>query len=115
MHLRRISLINFKSYSDFEAGFSPRINCIVGGNGMGKTNLLDAIHYLSFCKSFFNSIDSQNIKHNESLFVIQGVFSKYGEDQEVYCGIKRNQKKIFKKNKVEYNKLSEHIGQFPLV
>ena len=82
---------------------------------MGKTNLLDAIHYLSFCKSYFNSIDSQNIKHSEALFVIQGVFSKFDEEIEVYCGIKRNQKKVFKRNKKEYERLSEHIGQFPLV
>lgn len=82
---------------------------------MGKTNLLDAIYYLSFCKSFFNSIDSQNIKHNEGFFMIQGVFNKFDEDIEVYCAIKRNQKKVFKKNKKEYERLSDHIGQFPLV
>jgi DNA replication and repair protein RecF len=115
MFLRQLSLINFKNYSEFEAGFSQKVNCFVGDNGMGKTNLLDAIHYLSFCKSFFNAVDSQNIKHNEGFFVVQGYFSKYGEDSEVYCGIKRNQKKTFKKNKKEYDRLSEHIGQFPLV
>lgn len=115
MFLKQLSLINFKNYAEFEAKFSEKINCFVGNNGMGKTNLLDAIHYLSFCKSFFNTIDSQNIKHNEGFFVIQGLFDKYGEESEVYCGIKRNQKKIFKKNKKEYERLSEHIGQFPLV
>ncbi len=115
MYLKQLSLINFKNYAEFEAQFSQKINCFVGNNGMGKTNLLDAIHYLSFCKSFFNTIDSQNIKHNESFFVIQGHFNKSGEESEVYCGIKRNQKKIFKKNKKEYDRLSEHIGQFPLV
>jgi len=115
MFLKQLSLINFKNYSEFEAKFSEKINCFVGNNGMGKTNLLDAIHYLSFCKSFFNTIDSQNIKHNEGFFVIQGHFNKSGEESEVYCGIKRNQKKIFKKNKKEYERLSEHIGQFPLV
>lgn len=82
---------------------------------MGKTNLLDAIHYLSFCKSFFNTVDSQNIKHNEGFFVVQGIYDKLGEESEVYCGIKRNQKKIFKRNKKEYARLSEHIGQYPLV
>ena len=82
---------------------------------MGKTNLLDAIYYLSFCKSYFNSIDSQNIKHDESFFLLQGIFNKFEEDIEVYCGIKKNQRKIFKKNKKEYERLSEHIGQFPLV
>ncbi len=115
MYLKQLSIINFKNYVEFEAQFSEKINCFVGNNGMGKTNLLDAIHYLSFCKSFFNSVDSQNIKHNEGFFVVQGSFEKSGEVSEVYCGLKRNQKKIFKKNKKEYERLSEHIGQFPLV
>lgn len=115
MYLKHLSIVNFKNYTEFEAQFSEKINCFVGNNGMGKTNLLDAIHYLSFCKSFFNSVDSQNIKHNEGFFVVQGNFEKSGEVQEVYCGLKRNQKKIFKKNKKEYERLSEHIGQFPLV
>jgi DNA replication and repair protein RecF len=115
MFLKQLSLVNFKNYPEFEARFSEKINCFVGNNGMGKTNLLDAIYYLSFCKSFFNTIDSQNIRHNEGFFVIQGQFEKTGEASEVYCGIKRNQKKIFKKNKREYERLSEHIGQFPLV
>src|SRR4249920_288566 len=115
MVLKQLSLINFKNYADVTLHFSEKMNCLVGNNGMGKTNLLDAIHYLSFCKSFFNSVDSQNIKHNEGFFVVQGNFEKSGETSEVYCGLKRNQKKIFKKNKKEYERLSEHIGQFPLV
>lgn len=115
MYLKQLSLINFKNYEDFEAQFSEKINCFVGNNGMGKTNLLDAIYYLSFCKSYFNTIDSQNIKHGEAFFVLQGLFEKFNEDIEVYCGLKRNQKKIFKKNKKEYERLSEHIGAFPIV
>lgn len=115
MYLKQLSIINFKNHSEFEGTFSKKINCFVGNNGMGKTNLLDAIHYLSFCKSYFNSIDSQNIKHTEGFFVIQGFFEKDNDITEVYCGIKRNQKKTFKKNKKEYERLSEHIGQFPLV
>ena len=115
MFLKQISLINFKNHAEFEAQFSEKINCFVGNNGMGKTNLLDAIYYLSFCKSFFNAGDLQNIKHNQDFFVIKGNFEKFEEESEVYCGIKRNQKKVFKKNKKEYSRLSEHIGQFPLV
>jgi DNA replication and repair protein RecF len=115
MFLKQLSLINFKNYHEFEAKFSEKINCFVGNNGMGKTNLLDAIHYLSFCKSYSNALDSQNIKHEEAFFVVQGIFDRLGEETEVYCGLKRNQKKIFKKNKREYERLSEHIGQFPLV
>jgi len=115
MHLKQLSLINFKNYKELETGFSEKINCFVGNNGVGKTNLLDAIYYLAFCKSFFNTVDSQNIRHAEQFSLIQGLFEKHGEISEVYCGIKRNQKKIFKKNKKEYERLSEHIGQFPLV
>lgn len=115
MYLQQLSLLNFKNYTSFEANFSQKINCFVGNNGIGKTNLLDAIYYLSFCKSYFNTIDSQNIKHDEPFFMIQGVFNKHYEDIEVHCSVKRNQKKVFKKNKKEYNRLSEHIGLFPLV
>jgi DNA replication and repair protein RecF len=115
MVLKHLSLINFKNYTDVTFDFSEKMNCLVGNNGMGKTNILDAIHYLSFCKSFFNSVDSQNIKHGEGFFVIQGRYNRNGEDTEVYCGQKRNQKKVFKHDKKEYERLSEHIGMYPLV
>lgn len=115
MYLKQLSLVNFKNYTDFEASFSKKVNCFVGNNGVGKTNLLDAIHYLSFCKSFFNPVDSQNIRHNEGFFMLQGWFEKEGETSELHCALKRHQKKVFKKNKREYERLSEHLGQFPLV
>ena len=115
MILKQLSLVNFKNYSDVTLHFSPKMNCLVGNNGMGKTNILDAIHYLSFCKSFFNPVDSQNIKHGEGFFVIQGTYDRNGERSEVYCGQKRNQKKVFKHDKKEYERLSEHIGMYPLV
>ncbi len=115
MYLKQLSLVNFKNYPEFEASFSRKVNCFVGNNGVGKTNLLDAIHYLSFCKSFFNPVDSQNIRHNEGFFMLQGWFEKDGESSELHCALKRHQKKIFKKNKKEYDRLSEHLGQFPLV
>lgn len=115
MHLQNLSLINFKNYSQGEFEFSPKINCFTGNNGSGKTNLLDAIHYLSFCKSFFNPIDSQNIRHNEDFFVVQGSFMKNDQAETVYCGQKNNQKKQFKRNKKEYSRIADHIGLFPLV
>ncbi|MBL7888273.1 MAG: DNA replication/repair protein RecF [Bacteroidia bacterium] len=115
MHLKNISLINFKNYSETSLNFSNQINCFTGDNGEGKTNILDAIHYLSFCKSFFNPIDSQNILHQAPFFVIQGTFENEETQEEVYCGQKRNQKKQFKRNKKEYQRLADHIGLFPLV
>lgn len=115
MHLQNISLINFKNYSQVELEFSARINCFVGNNGVGKTNILDAIHYLSLTKSFFNSIDSQNIKYDEDFFVIQGTFIKDDTQENIYCSSKRNRKKQFKKNKKEYQRLADHIGLLPVV
>lgn len=115
MHLEKLSLFNFKNCQEANLDFVEGVNCFLGNNGEGKTNILDSIHYLSFCKSFFNPIDSQNIRNNEDFFVIQGNFRKEEESIEVYCAQKRNQKKSFKKNKKEYSRLSDHIGIFPLV
>ena len=115
MYLKNLSIVNFKNYEQAELDFSPKINCFVGLNGSGKTNLLDAVHYLSFCKSFFNPIDSQNIRHGEEYFVIQGLFFKNEAEENIYCGMKMNQKKQFKRNKKEYSRLADHIGLIPLV
>lgn len=115
MHLSNLSFINFKNYREENFHFSSGVNCFTGHNGAGKTNILDAIHYLCLCKSFFNPIDSQSIYHEEAFFVIQGDFEVNGETEQVYCGFKRNHKKQFKKNQKEYQRLADHIGTFPLV
>ena len=115
MLLESLSVLNYRNIGQSDLDFLQGINCFVGDNGAGKTNLLDSIYYLSFCKSFFNTIDSQNIKHNEGFFVIQGTYEKFGQKEEVYCGVKLNQKKQFKRNKKEYTRLSDHIGLIPLV
>ncbi len=115
MYLKKLSVLNFKNYSEAELQFSSHINCLAGNNGEGKTNVLDAIHYLSFCKSFFNPIDSQNILHEAPFFLIQGCYQLDGKEEEIYCGLKRSQKKQFKRNKKEYQRLADHIGLFPLV
>ncbi len=115
MILNSLSVLNYKNITESELFFSPKINCFVGKNGMGKTNFLDAIYYLSFCKSHSNSIDSQNIKHDEEFFLLQGNYTRLNEAEYIYSAMKRKQKKQFKRNKKEYDKLSDHIGLLPLV
>lgn len=116
MILKRISILNYKNLEQVELSFSPKLNCFFGQNGMGKTNLLDAVYFLSFCKSAGNPIDSQNICHDADFFVIQGLYEAAdGTPEEIYCGMKRRQKKQFKRNKKEYTRLSDHIGFLPLV
>lgn len=116
MYLKKLSLNNFKSYQNAEFVFSDKINCFVGNNGVGKTNLLDAIHYLSFCKSYFNPLDSQNIRHNQDYFVINGTCIRSDESTDQMQVIqKRNHRKKVLYNKKEYDRLADHIGVFPLV
>jgi len=115
MHLKKLSLTNFKNYGQAELEFSPRINCIVGNNGVGKTNILDAIHYLSLTKSFFNPIDSISIRHNEEFFIIQGFFMKNGEEDNIFCSFHRQKQKTLRQNGKEYDRLSDHVGRFPVV
>ena len=116
MILKRISILNYKNLEQVELDCSPKMNCFIGQNGMGKTNLLDAVYYLSFCKSATNPIDSQNMMHQQDFFVIQGFYeTESGDTEEIYCGMKRRQKKQFKRNKKEYTRLSDHIGFIPLV
>ncbi len=115
MYLKEIKLINFKNYEQAEISFSKKINCFTGLNGSGKTNLLDAIYYLSFTKSYFNSSDKQNIKDNNDFFVIQGNFELNEKNENIYCGFKKTKKKAFKRNDKNYNKYSEHIGLLPVV
>lgn len=114
MQLNRLQLINFKNHEEISWEFS-RINCITGNNGVGKTNVLDAIHYLSLCKSFFANSDQQNIKHGENFFLCAGNYENEEEQFSVQLGLKRNTKKNVKKDGVEYDKLAQHIGTIPLV
>lgn len=115
MYIQELSVVNFKNFEHAEFKFSDSLNCFIGNNGAGKTNLMDAIYYLSFCKSFLNPVDAQNIRFDQDFFMIQGKYSRLDSDEVVYCGLKRNQKKIFKRNQKEYRKLSEHIGLIPLI
>jgi DNA replication and repair protein RecF len=115
MHLQKLTLTNFKNYSQIEINFSPKINCFVGNNGVGKTNILDAIHYLSLTKSFFNNIDSVSIRHNEDFFIIQGLFETKGDSDLILCSFQRQKQKVFKRNGKDYQRLTDHIGKYPVV
>ena len=112
MILEKLSLINYKNITEATLELSPKINCFIGSNGVGKTNLLDAIYFLSFCHSANNPVDSQVIRHGQDFLMLEG---RYDDDLTISCGMKRGQKKHFKRNKKEYRRLSEHIGLIPIV
>ncbi|MBO7539246.1 MAG: DNA replication and repair protein RecF [Prevotella sp.] len=120
MILEKLSLINYKNIETATLVLSPKINCFIGQNGVGKTNVLDAIYYLSFCHSANNPIDSQVIRHGEDFFMIEGRYEAddatgSADELMITCGFKPGTKKHFKKNKKEYKRLSEHIGLIPVV
>lgn len=115
MYLQELSLINFKNHSDSQFTFHEKVNCIVGKNGSGKTNLLDAIHYLCFCKSYFTHQDSNSIRFNNDFFAIHGTFSEPSVSTiKISCTYK-NGRKTIKANNKEYERFSDHIGLFPLI
>lgn len=115
MFLRHLSLVNYKNFDSKTLDFDPVINCLVGDNGVGKTNILDAIYHLCFGKSYFNPVSTQNIKHDTDFFVIEGEFEKEQRTEKILCSFKKGTKKIIKRNGKAYEKFSEHIGFLPLV
>lgn len=115
MFLKKISLFNYKNFSEATFEFDTKINCFVGKNGIGKTNILDAIYHLANGKSYFNPLAVQNIKHNEEFFVVDGEFEKNDRNEQIVCSLKKGQKKILKRNGKLYEKFSDHIGFIPLV
>lgn len=115
MHLQRLYLLNFKNYEEAELELNSGINCFVGKNGEGKTNLLDAVYYLSMCKSYMNPVDRHNIRFDQHFFSIQGEWLKEDELSTVQCVVKVGAKKVFRRNKNDYEKLADHIGLFPVV
>jgi DNA replication and repair protein RecF len=115
MHLETLYLLSFKNYSEANLRFSPKINVFVGKNGSGKTNLLDAIFYLAFTKSAFSSSDQQCITQGQHFFLIKGEMWKGEASNEITSSVQIGSKKIFKEDATEYQKLSEHIGKYPIV
>lgn len=116
MILDKLSVINYKNLSQVELSFSPQINCFIGNNGMGKTNLLDAIYFLSFCKSATSTLDAQLIRHDTDFFLLQGAYTfDDGSSEKISAGGKVASRKIIKRGDKAYKKISEHIGLIPIV
>lgn len=116
MILKNLSIINYKNIREANLMFSPKINCLIGNNGEGKTNLLDAVYYLSFCHSSFTSVDSQVMMHGQDFFMIDGAYeSDSGNRENINVGLKRGRSKQFRRNKKAYKRFSEHIGLIPLI
>lgn len=115
MILENLNLLFFKNYEEADIPFSPHINCFIGDNGSGKTNLLDAIYYLSMGKSAFTATDLQNIKQGEEYFMVKGRFDALSHKDTIQCTFRSGQKKIITHNKLAYEKISEHIGKYPVV
>ena len=116
MRLKKLTILNYKNIAESCLTFSSNVNCFVGRNGMGKTNVLDAIYYLSFCKSRQNSMDAQVVRHGEEFFMLQGSYEREeGGEELVHVAFKKGQRKRLKRNDKEYKRLSEHLGQIPLV
>lgn len=115
MHLKTLNLINYKNFKNQTFEFNSKVNCFVGSNGVGKTNIIDAIYHLSFGKSYFNPIASQNIKHGEDFFVVDGRYLKDLKEEKIIVSLKKGGKKVIKRNSKSYNRFSDHIGLLPLV
>ncbi len=115
MQLKHLNILNFKNIAEANLDFSPNVNCLVGKNGMGKTNLLDAIWYLSFCRGMTNLPDKETVMHGEELFMLRGDYTLNGQAETIQCGLRIGSKKSFKRDGKEYRRLSDHIGLLPLV
>lgn len=115
MYLKTLSLIHYKNFSEASFDFDPKVNCFVGRNGIGKTNVLDAIYHLSYGKSYFNPMSVQNVRRGADFFVIDGTYEKDGRNENIVCSLRKGQKKVLKRNGKDYEKFSEHIGFIPLV
>lgn len=114
MFIEKISIQQFKNYKTLDQTFSSGFNAISGPNGSGKTNLLDAIYYLCLCKSAFNPVDKQLINEDSDYFFIKGFFSKKSQQHTIQAGCQQSHK-IMRLDGVAYDKLSNHLGKFPVV
>ncbi|MFI3240213.1 MAG: DNA replication and repair protein RecF [Bacteroidales bacterium] len=115
MVLRGVSILNYKNIEQGELILSPKINCFTGNNGMGKTNILDAIYYLSFCRSFITPNDMAVVREGSDFMMLRGRYERKGEIEDISFGLQLGKRKSLKRNGKEYSRLSQHIGLLPLV
>lgn len=114
-HLSRLKLLHFRNHREAEVELGPEVNCFIGPNGVGKTNLLDAVHYLSLAKSYFDPVDMHNILHGEELFMLQGTMCTEAGDDAILCSVRTGHRKVLSRNKKEYDRLADHVGRYPVV
>lgn len=114
-HLSSLKLLHFRNHREADLELGPEVNCFVGPNGVGKTNLLDAVHYLSLAKSYFDPVDMHNILNGEELFMVQGTMVSEAGPEAILCSVRSGQRKILSRNKKEYERLADHIGRYPVV
>ena len=115
MFLKQLTLTHYKNIEASQFDFKAPINCFIGNNGIGKSNILDSIYHLAFTKSYFNPSGIQNIQFGKEFFLIEGKFDKAGKEEKINCSLKKGQKKTVKRNGKIYDKIAEHIGLIPLV
>lgn len=115
IHLASLHLLHFRNHRELRVELCPEVNCFTGPNGTGKTNLLDAVHYLALAKSYFDPVDLHNILHGEEMFMVQGDWTTNEDTDTVLCSVRKGQRKILSRNRKEYDRLADHVGRYPVV
>ncbi|MBK7287422.1 MAG: AAA family ATPase [Flavobacteriales bacterium] len=113
--LSRLSVLQFRNHREAGLELGKQVNCLIGPNGAGKTNLLDAVYYLSMCKSYFEPQDMHNVLHGEEWFMVKGTMETPSGDDELSCAVRKGQRKVFTRNRKEYERLADHVGRYPAV
>jgi DNA replication and repair protein RecF len=115
VRLLHLSLLQFRNHREAELDLGPQVNCLTGPNGTGKTNLLDAVHYLSMCKSYFEPQDMHNVLHGEEWFMLKGTMDAADGADSLSCAVRKGHRKSFTRNHKEYGRLADHVGRYPAV
>lgn len=115
MKLHQLNIVNYKNLAELNLEFADGVNCLIGNNGMGKTNILDAIFYLSFCKSYSAQTDASVIRHGEPFMMLQGTYNRRGVEEQIAVALQRGKRKVVRRSGKEYQRLSQHIGLLPVV